>query len=528
MTGQALWAQNLVPNPNFTQWDSCPYNKGQIYMAPTWESPNGRTTDFCHRCGQGGFAGVPDNQWGTQEPKVGDGYAGIRLWLDSNALENPETYREYLTTRLLDSMRAGEKYYVSFWVSIGEISAYSVDKLGLAFGQGTIRGGDVIARTPAIANAEGYGLRNKVGWEQIWGIYEAEGGEDALVIGNFFPDSDLRLIRESTDPDLEPTVYAYIDQVEVEPCASRLPDSLIAWTDLSLCEGGSLTLGSSLSAAEVDKWTWSDGSTDFSRQIDQPGWYTVEATVNRCPITDSVEILPALPVNLSLTGDTTLCPNQAVTLAVLDEGVNWRWQDKAIAPRRSLREPGLYVLTSEIPDCARVDSFRVQIQAFPQFPPQTDTIICRGSEWLIAIKVPNATFLWSDGSTDSTQVIREQGLYTVQIETGCYLDILQFAVNTLNCGCETFIPNVFTPNDDTFYDDFRFQMQPGARFLQLQIRDRYGRLCYEQSEPEAFWEGTFAGRPASEGVYYYSLEYQCWAGNGWQQRSRSGSLTLIR
>ncbi|MEM7655738.1 MAG: hypothetical protein AAF399_06375, partial [Bacteroidota bacterium] len=474
---KALYAQNLVPNHTFTQWDTCPYNKGQIYMAQPWYSPNGKTTDFAHRCGQGGFAGVPNNQWGEQEPKAGDGYAGIRLWLDA---PNEGPYREYLAVKLQDSLRTGETYFLSFWVNIGETSAYSTDRLGMTLEAGRITGGDVMEKTAIISNPDGYLLRNQTGWEQISGLYEAEGGEDHLVIGNFFQDADMRLIKESEDPAKDPTVYAYIDQVEVEACASRLPDSLIVWQDLSLCQGERLNLSLSVPTAQIQDLQWADGSEAPQRQIDEAGWYQVSAVVNDCPIMDSVEVVPGVAENLSLIGDSLLCPGEQLRLSVVDENTNWQWQDGFSEAERVLREPGVWILETATPSCIRTDSFELKLQILPDFPYPSDTILCQKDRWEIDISVPEATYLWGDGSTLPIQSIETSDLYTVRIETRCFQEILQFVVNTVDCGCEAFVPNVFSPNGDGIQDDFRFQLQPGAIFQRLLVFDRYGRQMHEQ------------------------------------------------
>ncbi|RMG66869.1 MAG: hypothetical protein D6722_14255 [Bacteroidetes bacterium] len=72
------------------------------------------------------------------------------------------------------------------------------------------------------------------------------------------------------------------------------------------------------------------------------------------------------------------------------------------------------------------------------------------------------------------------------------------------------------------------QLQPGARLRRLQIRDRYGRLYHEQTAPQAFWDGSRDGTAARSGIYYYSLEYECWEDNRWQIRHRRGALSLLR
>ncbi len=74
-----LNAQNLVPNPNFEDYSSCPTGEGQIDVLDDWYSPTAGTPDFFHGCfGPGiGGVGVPINFMGNQLALSGKGYAGF-------------------------------------------------------------------------------------------------------------------------------------------------------------------------------------------------------------------------------------------------------------------------------------------------------------------------------------------------------------------------------------------------------------------------------------------------------------------
>jgi gliding motility-associated-like protein len=70
------------------------------------------------------------------------------------------------------------------------------------------------------------------------------------------------------------------------------------------------------------------------------------------------------------------------------------------------------------------------------------------------------------------------------------------------------IPNVFTPNGDGINDIFYFTIV-GATCLHCNIYDRWGVLVYELNSVGQGWPGTVlqTNLPASEGVYYYVLDY---------------------
>ncbi len=69
------FAQNLVPNWSFEDTVSCPTGGGAIDLAIGWSS-YGHTPDYCNICNTA-FQGIPSNQWGYQDPKTGNAYAGL-------------------------------------------------------------------------------------------------------------------------------------------------------------------------------------------------------------------------------------------------------------------------------------------------------------------------------------------------------------------------------------------------------------------------------------------------------------------
>jgi OmpA-OmpF porin, OOP family len=92
----ALLAQNLVPNPSFEEYFTCPgsYNYGLDHrLAPGWFTANRGTPDLFNACSKGD-ADVPTNWAGHSKAYSGVGYAGIYCYTDTG-------YREYLQTELV-------------------------------------------------------------------------------------------------------------------------------------------------------------------------------------------------------------------------------------------------------------------------------------------------------------------------------------------------------------------------------------------------------------------------------------------
>jgi hypothetical protein len=177
---------NLVPNPSFEVYDTCPNNAGQIYYSVPWFQPTMGTSDYLNSCIATPL-GVPLNFYGYQPAHTGGAYAGFFaciLMYDSFPFPN---YREYAEVKLNASLQSGVKYFVSFYVSLADSVNYATDAIGVCFSTDTIKNdtGYFLAMTPQIENSAGDFIIDKSGWTKISKSYVASGGEQFLTIGNF-------------------------------------------------------------------------------------------------------------------------------------------------------------------------------------------------------------------------------------------------------------------------------------------------------------------------------------------------------
>ena len=84
----------------------------------------------------------------------------------------------------------------------------------------------------------------------------------------------------------------------------------------------------------------------------------------------------------------------------------------------------------------------------------------------------------------------------------CAQDSTEITVNI--SASDLRVPNVFTPNGDGLNDEFRVQYRSIVEF-HCWVYNRWGRLVYEWTDPAKGWDGTFNGRPAAEGAYFYVI-----------------------
>ena len=209
----ASHAVNLVPNPDFEIYSSCPTNYGQSNLAVPWDTPNTGTSDYLNACAPVVYPSlnVPQNQLGFQTAYNGVGYAGLIPYSAA-----PD-YREYVQSPLTSPLVANVPYLISFRVSLADSSILAIDRLGayLSVGPvGPVPNYATLPFTPQIESAANVPLSNSTGWTQISGVYVAAGGENHITIGSFRDDPSTTTVP---GPGAWPGgAYYYVDAVSVE------------------------------------------------------------------------------------------------------------------------------------------------------------------------------------------------------------------------------------------------------------------------------------------------------------------------
>jgi len=184
---QVSEAQNLVPNPSFEDTISCPQWIGH-FTVTDWVKPTWGSSDSFHSCSTGQL-GVPQNEFGFQFARTGNGYVGAHGTGQSSGSNS----REYIQCQLITPLEPGSLYEVSFWVSRADSSTWAVDNVGayLSTTAITLNSANNLPYTPQVISPLGEPITDSENWVQIVDTILAEGGEQFLTIGVFADDSDL-------------------------------------------------------------------------------------------------------------------------------------------------------------------------------------------------------------------------------------------------------------------------------------------------------------------------------------------------
>jgi len=217
---------NLVPNPSFEAFDTCPNSAGQIYRALGWTSPTQTSPDYHHTCTNGNpwNIGVPQNVHGYQNAKDGNGYVGI-ISYTINSLGIITNFREYIQIELFDTLVTGQEYYVRFFVSPGDSCRFTTNSVGAYFSNMKI---DTIIYpftplpySPQIQNSLSNNLNDRNVWKEVSGTFIASGDEKFLILGNFNDTANTILTYNNWDTiSLIPFAVHYIDDILVTPLDS--------------------------------------------------------------------------------------------------------------------------------------------------------------------------------------------------------------------------------------------------------------------------------------------------------------------
>lgn len=187
-----LFAQNVVPNYSFEQYDSCfsiPstqnlfLNSVDYYCSDWFTISDTVYAQYFNPCNSS-YLSVPNNYIGNSFAQEGDSYTGFTFFKGDDINGNRMYYRGYISVQLISPLIPDSAYCFSMYYknSGGNNNEYWIDNIGILFTSDTLS--QSIARTSQadIRSEKGVGLSN-LEWTQISGYYIANGSEQFLNIG---------------------------------------------------------------------------------------------------------------------------------------------------------------------------------------------------------------------------------------------------------------------------------------------------------------------------------------------------------
>lgn len=228
------YGQNLVPNPSFESYTICP-NPGftGIESANNWYNPTTYSPDYYNQCATDDPIygnGVPQNGYGFQEARTGVAYAALI----------PQAYdesREYIQSKLLDTLILGKKYEVSFFIAIADSTYYTVNEIGAFFSSTAISSNNsfYLPYIPQIKNnSNANPLITPNTWIEVRDTMIAIGDELYITIGNFMNDDNTDTIHLNNGTNWLSFAYFYIDDVSVNCIDCNLNVEILSDNEIKL------------------------------------------------------------------------------------------------------------------------------------------------------------------------------------------------------------------------------------------------------------------------------------------------------
>ncbi|MCF8414621.1 MAG: gliding motility-associated C-terminal domain-containing protein [Crocinitomicaceae bacterium] len=209
---------------------------------------------------------------------------------------------------------------------------------------------------------------------------------------------------------------------------------------------------------------WSTGATTNSILVDSSGYYSVAVTAYNCPITDSLTFFDTLLV--------TVVPYPEINL-----GDNVQF-------------------------------------------------ICSNETVLLDAYSENSTYLWQDGSTQSTFLVSDSGMYYVTANRQGCINTDYVKIELKPCESRLEMPNVFTPNGDGDNDIFKPIISERIASLYTIILNRWGDIVFQTNDLLVGWDGKLVdGTEISAGVYFWKVVYMDELGGQFEQY---GNVSLMR
>ena len=217
--------QNLVVNGSFEEYKECCKYYGQIDAVKGWFQLYGSSDYFNSCCSYEDFLGVPNNFVGYQTPKHGNAYVGVALFSskDNRLKKNGYYYREYIHTKLLNTLEKDSLYVIILYYSLADSSKLYTDQISIAFSESRElqyhpQSTNLLIPEFKVNIKVGPEAMDKNNWNKLSFIYEGKGIENYLIIGLFDDDLTLKEYKNNQkriNNENGRHCYYYIDLVSV-------------------------------------------------------------------------------------------------------------------------------------------------------------------------------------------------------------------------------------------------------------------------------------------------------------------------
>ncbi len=275
--------------------------------------------------------------------------------------------------------------------------------------------------------------------------------------------------------------------------------------DTSLCDiNPNINLDATTAGVSYE---WQDGSTNATYNVTSSGQYYVTVYNGFCSASDTINIAFFQFPDVDLGADTTYCNDVQAVLDASCSGCTYQWQDGSTSPSLDISQSGTYQVQVNLSGCIAYDTIVISQNNIPDISVQ-NIALCELEEKLISLNEQDAWYVWQNGSTSNEFLINTEGDYQVIVTNDCGSDTATFSVAEINCFCEVYIPNTFTPNGDEYNGIFEAKTDCPLELFEFEVYNRWGELIFSTQDINIGWDGTYNGRQVQDGTYTWKIKYR--------------------
>ncbi|HZV71359.1 MAG TPA: gliding motility-associated C-terminal domain-containing protein [Saprospiraceae bacterium] len=238
---------------------------------------------------------------------------------------------------------------------------------------------------------------------------------------------------------LDDGCFPTTDFVVVNTVAAPPPNFL--GSDTILCPGQ--TIHYSFDPA-FTTFHWQNGFGVSSYTIMHEGLYALTIT-NICGVfTDSIDVTYPQPFQVDLGPDFYLCQGEEHDIVLDPDLGDFLWQDGSTDNFYTISTPGFYSVI--VDNGCFIESSTINV--FPTVAPVidlgNDTTVC-DPQFPILLNlgiIPQAQYMWQDGSAFNQFLVTGEGTYNVTVSNACFTVVDEIVVTVDNT-----VPNVILPVD---------------------------------------------------------------------------------
>ncbi|MBX2925527.1 MAG: gliding motility-associated C-terminal domain-containing protein [Chitinophagaceae bacterium] len=349
-----------------------------------------------------------------------------------------------------------------------------------------------------------------------WQVNEVDAGTAPTFSSTALNDGDvIRCILTSNVAACITRVTDTSDAVTIAISETITPRLSISASSASICTGATVAfnaIAENAGSAPAYQWYINDVAVNETGQQFSGSNFS-DGDVIKCIVTSNAAC--AAPANtaadelaLSVSDVVT-----SVTQKLICEGENYWGYTTA----------GTY--TDQFVSAAGCDSIRtlyLEVGMNPVPSLGKDTSICAG-EALQLSPGQFSSYLWQNGSTQSSITATAAGTYTVTVTNECGSSTATITIAEKACG-DIWFPSAFTPNGDNINDKFGVLNAGILESYYLAVYNRWGEKIFETTNPARAWDGKTKGTASPTGIYTW---YSVFKKSG-QVYQKKGYVTIIR